>query len=97
MLGDFTRDDAARWLESNWPSTLVRDRYGGVYSGGQWIAWPLLPADVPVATSGDDVPCLHFWRDAALGDTPVGKGSTPESALKALEALVRRRAAGLVT
>lgn len=42
------------WLATRWPITVVRDRYGGVHSGGTWLAFPLRPESVPsaVADSG---------------------------------------------
>lgn len=39
------------WLATRWPTTVVRDRYGGVYSGGTWVAFPLRSESVPSAVA----------------------------------------------
>jgi|SRR5215469_6221935 len=63
------------WL---WPVTITPDRYSGTYSGGAWLAFPLLPAEVPDGPYGGDTFANAWWED--LGDLPVGRGDTPDSA-----------------
>lgn len=58
--------------------TILEDRYGGAYSGGQWIA--IANSDihkikyVDYEANGDDGSSIDFWDDApdyvAVGDTP---------------------------
>jgi len=66
-----------------YPVTIVLDRYGGTYSGGEWIAWPLAPEDVPGEPSGDDGAAIVFWSGRRTH--PCGRGSTPNEALANLE------------
>lgn len=54
MRKDFIEDEI-------FPLTITSDRYGGVYSGGNYVAWNLLAEDVPEAASGDDESCYNFW------------------------------------
>ena len=65
-----------------YPAAITRDRYGGVYSGGEWLAWPLRPDQIPDDANGDDVTAADFW---AGWPYEVGKGSTPAEALADLE------------
>lgn len=61
--------------------TVVEDRYGGAYSGGKYIAWPLPSAAIPAASQGGDIDVSAFWSEHRL----AGKGDTPEAALADLE------------
>ena len=50
-----------------YPLTITKDRYSGVYSGGEWTAWNCDADEVPSDISDDDVTCCGFWsmaRDA---------------------------------
>lgn len=60
------------------PVTITPDRYGGTYSGGCWLAFPLDPSAVPGDPSGDDLAAVSWWSE--LGDLPVGRGDTPDQA-----------------
>ena len=78
------------WLENHYPLTIVNDRYGGVYSGGEYTAWPLLFYEVPKDIEGDDIACSSFW----WGDTDtslVGRGDTPRKALNDLVKRMKKR------
>ena len=89
MNVSFPHHEAERWLEAEWPTTIVRDRYGGVYSGAEWLAFPLLPNEVPGAIVADDVSCRSFWLQRKTpGSTPIGLGTTPEKALEQLRAFM---------
>lgn len=82
--------DAQSWLATRWPTTVVRDRYGGVYSGGTWLAFPLRPESVPSAAADSDVPCRRFWDEhRKAASLPIGVGETPDEAVAALERAVR--------
>lgn len=61
-----------------WPVTIAADRYGGAYSGGSWLAFPLHPSAVPDGPFGGDVVANRWW--AELRDMPVGRGDTPDQA-----------------
>lgn len=67
-----------------YPVTIVMDRYGGTYSGGVWIAWPLCAEDVPPEPASDDVTAMTFWGEAK--EYPFGRGATPNEALADLRA-----------
>lgn len=64
-----------------YPITIIQDRYGGVYSGGQWTAWNLYPGVIPFQESSNDVICGTFWQ---VTNMIVGIGNTPDEALKDL-------------
>ncbi|RTL49921.1 MAG: hypothetical protein EKK46_14085 [Rhodocyclaceae bacterium] len=61
--------------------TVVEDRYGGGYSGGRFVAWPLPSASVPPDSQGGDIPASVFWAKPRL----AGKGDTQEAAIIDLE------------
>lgn len=62
-----------------YPCTITHDRYGGCYSGAEWLAWPLdVGYDVfPADAQGDDFAAAVFWDEF---DGLVGKGATPDDA-----------------
>lgn len=75
------------------PIAVVEDRYGGIYSGGRWLA--IAAADtfenglVRVAfcveegsgPSGDDGDAMDFWKDAPDW---IASGDTPDAAIEKL-------------
>ena len=78
--------DKARefWLSEGriYPLTIVMDRYGGVYSGGAYTAWNMSAWDVPDEIASGDLICGAFWDE---NEEPVGRGDTPEAAVRDLE------------
>lgn len=72
-----------------YPLTVTADRYGGAYSGGAYLAWPLEPSDVPGEPDCGDLTCGSFWDENTM--IPVGRGDSPN---KAVEDLLRRIKAG---
>lgn len=64
------------WLQNKYPTTIVADRYGGTYSNGGWLAFPL--DEIPPEVDGGDIECMEFWQNYK---DPVGKGNTPDDAL----------------
>lgn len=62
--------------EIPYPCTIVNDRYGGAYSGTQWIAWNLDPDEVSPDSWGSDVECSTFFED----NLEYGRGDTPDAA-----------------
>jgi hypothetical protein len=71
------------------PVTITGDRYGGIYSGGSWVAFPLFPGQVPEEPGSSDVIADGWWRDHT--DLPIGRGDSPDEAyqdlLRRLEAI----------
>lgn len=63
-----------------YPLTIVRDRYTGVYSGGEYTAWNLNYWEIPDGPDWGDVECLIFW-DNADNDYLIGRGETPDAAI----------------
>lgn len=62
-----------------YPVTIVRARYGGSYEPGQWLAFPLDPAQMPDDWDATDVVCAEFWD--SYGE-PVGASDrSPDQAL----------------
>jgi predicted RNase H-like HicB family nuclease len=77
-----------------WPVAIIEDRYGGVYSGGSWLAiseatyrlgrhltrvtWCL--EDGP---HGDDGDAMEFWSDPPEW---IAVGNSPDAALAKLRA-----------
>lgn len=70
-------------MHSFYPITIIASRYGGVYEGGAWSAFPCYPESVPYEASGDDVECCGWWADN--GGQAAAAGETPNDALLALE------------
>ena len=70
------------WNRVKWPVTIVSDRYNGLYSRGEWLAFPCEPQDIPAAVFGEDNECADFW---ATYDKPVGKGYYPDDAFEELK------------
>jgi hypothetical protein len=60
-----------------YPVTIIRTRYGGIYEGGEWAAFPLHADQVPDDVVGDDVTCATWWEQFA---DAVGVGDTRSSA-----------------
>lgn len=67
-----------------YPVTIICDRYGGTYSGAEWLAFNLDPEDVPKDVAGDDVECMMFWEQHRQDALSVGRGTTPDEALQDL-------------
>lgn len=76
-------------MDDIYPVTIIYDRYGGVYSGGRWVAFNLYYDDIPGAVSGDDISCHEFWSEFKNRHGVAGRGDTPDEALEDLRS--RRR------
>ena len=61
----------------DYPITIVKDRFGGTYSGGAYTAWHLNPWEIPSDLSAGDLSCCDFLAHSRL---IYGKGSTPDEA-----------------
>lgn len=70
--------DTNMWLEYHYPLTIITDRYGGVYSGGEYLAFPNYYHDIPSnGPEGCDGDCIYFWSSY---DGFCGLGVTPQEA-----------------
>ena len=62
-------------METHHPTTIINDRYGGIYSGALWLAFPLEHYEAPREADGCDRACVSFWDEYR---EPVGKGGSRE-------------------
>ena len=74
-----------------YPLTVVRDRYTGSYSGGRFTAWNVDVEDVPEDINEDDVTCYEFWWGDESKKYAIGKGRTPNEAIKDLAKVLKER------
>jgi hypothetical protein len=70
-----------------YPVTVTSARYGGLYEGGRFIAWPEWPENIPAEAHGDNLTCSTFF-DAHVA--PLGKGSAPGDAILDLARNIRK-------
>jgi len=68
-------------IDTIYPLTIIADRYSGVYSGGEYTAWPGDEEDIPDEVSMDGVTCAHEWGVIKSERQHVGIGCTPSVAL----------------
>lgn len=76
------------------PLCIIEDRYGGAYSGACFLAFNLAPYMVfELPVDAGDIDCQNFWEgndsDYDVNDYIIGKGNTPEEALKNLIVLLQ--------
>ena len=73
-------------LDNFYPLCVLKDRYGGAYSNGEWTAWIDGIDYIPEGVFSDDVECLSTWRELQErrkeGKAIYGTGNTPEEALR---------------
>jgi len=73
-------------IEHIWPLTIVADRYGGVYSGGRYLAFNAYPDELPVEPFAGDIPCMDFWdHQNDYQARIIGVGWTLDEALESLQ------------
>lgn len=70
------------WLEHMYPCTIVKDRYTGSYSGGEWTCWPRYIEEIPDEIEAGDIPCMEFWRNCDT--SKIGIGDSPDAAVNDL-------------
>ena len=66
------------------PLTIITDRYGGIYSGGRYLAFNMEPWQVPKAVDGSDTECMDFWNGECK-EYVIGKGDTIQEAVDDLK------------
>jgi hypothetical protein len=69
------------WLSRRYPLTIIRDRYNGIYSGGDWIAFPFRIAEILVVVNSNDEDCMAFWENYTEA---YGLSKSPDAALSDL-------------
>ena len=78
---EYVNWDAFNRVDTIYPLTIKADRYSGVYSRGEYTAWPCNEADIPDEVFADDVSCAHEWGVIKSERRLVGIGCTPSVAL----------------
>lgn len=78
METDIYNDEKRKMYYELYPVTIVSDRYGGTYSGGNYLAFKLYFYELPEDIDGSDPCCWKFWDNY---EGVVGKGDTPDEAL----------------
>ena len=78
---EYVEWDVFNHIDTIYPLTIKADRYSGVYSGGEYTAWPCHEADIPDGVFMDDVTCAHEWGVIKSERQHVGIGCTPSVAL----------------
>lgn len=92
MINKNNITDIKQFLENDYPLTIVKDRYSGAYSGGEYCAFPLLYFEMPQEVSGNDKVCSSYWSEEDNLPYLVGIGSTPEEAWQDLHDKYTRQA-----
>jgi hypothetical protein len=77
--------DLINYIDNIYPLTIVSDRYSGVYSGGNYLAFNLDFDEIPEEINDSDLPCSKWWNENKK--FIVGKG---ESITDAVFDLVRQ-------
>jgi hypothetical protein len=82
------------WFDCGFPFplTVIRDRYGGAFSGGVFLAFHLDASNVPYAVFADTITCDHFWngplaiekKNCEADRYLVGIGCSPNEAVENL-------------
>ena len=68
-----------------YPLTIIKDRYGGAYSGSEYTAWNLDFYEIPIDITLSDISCMDFWVDEEIKQNYIiGKGRTAEEAVNDL-------------
>lgn len=71
---------------------LIKDRYSGAYSGGEWTAWEVdHPARIPISIDADDCACAEFWDELRREPDSMtfAVGKTADEAHENLRAMLK--------
>lgn len=93
-LDEPSEEEIQKVLDRAYPLCVIKDRYGGTYSGGEYTAWCCGVGYIPEGVFEDDVTCGSTWgrlKEARKkGDAAYGIGETPDDALRDLaKAMIR--------
>src|SRR5882762_5822172 len=73
---DGRRPDMVKlWIDTEYPTVIIADRYNGTYSGGSWLAFPTCSEPEEAQERGDLAE--QFFDDPPY---PIGRGETPGDA-----------------
>ena len=72
-------------IDKIYPLTITRDRYGGTYSKGRFLAFNKFPWDLPREIEGNDIECGGFWWSEESEAYTIGKGKTIMEAVEDLK------------
>ena len=82
---EITDEEIQKVLDDVYPLCVIKDRYGGVYSGGEYTAWRCGVSHIPEGVFEDDVRCGGTWATLKIsrdkGAYVYGVGKTPDDAL----------------
>lgn len=78
---EYVEWDVFNRMDTIYPLTIKADRYSGVYSGGEYTAWPCIEANIPVEVFADDASCAYIWGVIKSERRIVGIGCTPSVAM----------------
>lgn len=78
---EYVNWDVFNHIDTVYPLTIKADRYSGVYSGGEYTAWPCDEVEIPSEVFMDDVTCAREWGVIKSERQHVGVGCTPSVAL----------------
>jgi hypothetical protein len=80
-----SEEEIQKVLDDAYPLCVIKDRYGGTYSGGEYTAWCCGVSFIPDGVFEDDVTCGSIWgrlKEARKkGEAAYGIGETPDDAL----------------
>lgn len=83
-----SEEEIQKILDGAYPLCVIKDRYGGTYSGGEYTAWCCGVSFIPDGVFEDDVTCGSTWGKLKAarkkGDAAYGIGETPDDALRDL-------------
>lgn len=93
-LDEPSEEEIQKILNGAYPLCVIKDRYGGTYSGGEYTAWCCGISFIPDGVFEDDVTCGITWGNLKearkKGEAAYGIGETPDDALRDLaKAMIR--------
>lgn len=65
-----------------YPLTIIKDRYGGSYTKGEYLAFNAKHFHIPKEVQGDDMTQVDWIHDTKM---IYGVGDTPEGAIEDLK------------
>lgn len=83
-----SEEEIQKVLDGAYPLCVIKDRYGGTYSGGEYTAWCCGVGYIPDGVFEDDLTCGSTWGGLKAarkkGEAAYGIGETPDDALRDL-------------
>lgn len=89
-----SEEEIQKVLDNTYPLCVIKDRYCGTYSGGEYTAWRCGIGYIPDGVFEDDVECATTWSKLKArrnkGEFLYGVGETPDEALNDLAKTIIR-------